>query len=363
MKKRTILLFSVCLLFGCNPEPAEDNSTPFLDAEIQNFQVNTSIRALEVIDDRHVWYAGAGGKYGVTTDGGVTWRHDSIEIEGTFPEFRAIASTSDAVFLLSVASPALLYRSDDNGQSWQLVYTESGEGVFYDAMVFMDDMNGVAMGDPVDGCISVILTGDGGQTWSKISCENLPPAEAGEGAFAASNTNIATSGSHIWIATGGGTARIYHSADKGKTWEVHQTPIIQGGTMTGIFTVDFYDENNGIIFGGDWERKTISKSNKAVTSDGGKTWELISDGIGPGYRSCIRYVPGAGGRSMIAVGIPGIAYSFDSGRHWQLISDEDFYTVRFTPSGDAAWLAGNGKIARMTLKTSGAHLTVPKNAQ
>ncbi|MEJ2004667.1 MAG: hypothetical protein P8X57_06830 [Cyclobacteriaceae bacterium] len=119
--------------------------------------------------------------------------------------------------------------------------------------------------------------------------------------------------------------------------------------MTGIFSIDFYDEDIGIIFGGDWESKSNSTANAAITFDGGKTWKLISDGQGPGYRSCVQFVPGGGGDKIIAAGIPGVVYSPDGGSHWQLLSDEDFYTLRFVPDGSAAWLAGNGKISRMVI--------------
>ena len=102
----------------------------------------------------------------------------------------------------------------------------------------------------------------------------------------------------------------------------------QGGTMTGMFTLDFYDEQTGITFGGDWENKPNAEGNKAVTSDGGKTWQLLTDGSGPGYRSCVQYMPEGRGREIMAVGIPGVVYSSDGGRHWQLISDEDIYTLR-----------------------------------
>ena len=205
------------------------------------------------------------------------------------------------------------------------------------------------MGDPVGGCISLIKTEDGGLSWNKLSCDQIPEAREGEAAFAASNSNIDAENDHIWIGTGGGAARIFHSADRGKSWNTFETPISQGGTMTGIFSIDFYDENRGLIFGGDWEDKTNSSGNAARTNDGGKSWELISENWGPGYRSCIQFFPGGGGKSVMAVGIPGIAYSPDLGDHWQLISDEDYYTLRFAPAGNVAWLAGNGKIARMEI--------------
>jgi photosystem II stability/assembly factor-like uncharacterized protein len=250
--------------------------------------------------------------------------------------------------IMSVASPALLFRTVDGGKSWDLVYTETDENAFYDAMAFWDDQEGIAMGDPTDDCLSIIITRDGGKSWNKVSCDDLPDAAEGEAAFAASNTNIAISGDHAWIASGGTRSRIWHSADRGISWEVFETPMKQGGTMTGMFTVDFYDEQRGITFGGDWENKPNATGNKAVTSDGGKTWTLLTDGSGPGYRSCVQYMPGKDGHEIIAVGIPGVIFSPDGGEHWQLVSDEDFYTVRLYDQ-NLAWLAGNGKLGKLTI--------------
>jgi photosystem II stability/assembly factor-like uncharacterized protein len=108
----------------------------------------------------------------------------------------------------------------------------------------------------------------------------LPPAADGEAAFAASNSNIALHGDHAWVVTGGAKARVLHSPDKGKSWTITQSPIKEGGQMTGIYPVDFWDANRGIIFGGDWNQKADNHQNKAVTTDGGKNWQLIADGTG-----------------------------------------------------------------------------------
>ena len=204
------------------------------------------------------------------------------------------------------------------------------------------------MGDPTDGCLSIILTKDGGDTWSKIPCEKLPSAVAGEAAFAASNSNIALVENHVWIVSGGKKARVFHSPNKGETWEVFDTPIIQGGKMTGIFTIDFYDEKKGIIFGGDWENQAQNTQNKAITVDGGQTWELIADGQHPGYRSSVQYVPNSKGKAIFAVGIPGISYSADEGKHWTSLNTDSFYTMRICANGKTAWLAGRNKIGKMT---------------
>ncbi|CAK9002864.1 Membrane-bound lytic murein transglycosylase B (35 kDa soluble lytic transglycosylase) (Murein hydrolase B) (Slt35), partial [Durusdinium trenchii] len=274
--------------------------------ELDSFTMTSSIRAIEVINDSTVWFAGSKGQYGFTKDGGKSWNIDSIVID-SLPslQFRAIAITGEAIFLLSVASPALLYRSNDQGQNWQLVYQEDHPLAFYDAMAFWDDQSGIAMGDPTDGCLSILLTTDGGRHWTKVPCEQLPATHEGEAAFAASNSNIALSGNHAWIVSGGAAARVFHSPDRGQIWEVYDTPMVSGSQMTGIYSVDFYDAKHGVIFGGDWNQKDQNRGNKAVTTNGGKTWELVSEGQGPGYRSCVRYVPGTAGKTLVAVGSEG----------------------------------------------------------
>jgi photosystem II stability/assembly factor-like uncharacterized protein len=197
--------------------------------------------------------------------------------------------------------------------------------------------------------LSIIITRDGGNTWNKLPCTSLPKTEIGEAAFAASNSNIALKGDHAWIVSGGKRARVFHTADKGGSWEVFETPIIQGKAMTGIYSVDFVDDNNGIIFGGNWEDKDFNEGNKAVTTDGGKTWKLVSNGAGPGYRSSVRYVPGTEGQGLIAVGSPGISYSPDAGDSWVELSSEGFYAIEFV-NDTLAFAAGRNKISRLVFK-------------
>jgi photosystem II stability/assembly factor-like uncharacterized protein len=342
--------FTIVLLLieiSCSSKKDKVQSPSMINPQFTEFPMYCSIRALEVIHENTVWFAGNKGIYGYTKDGGAKWVLDSISMDGKLPEFRAIAITSSAIFLLNVASPAYLLKSIDEGKKWEIVYREDHPDVFYDCMKFWDDENGIAMGDPIDGCLSVLITQDGGNSWRKLDCSELPETAEGEAAFAASNTNISLFGNHAWIASGGAKARIYHSPDRGQSWEVFDTPMKQGGKMTGIFTLDFYDEKNGIIFGGNWEDQSSNKGNKAITSDGGKTWVLLTDGSGPGYRSCIQYIPNTKGKGIIAVGIPGISYSADGGETWQEIDQTFFYTIRLAPSGKVAWLAGKNKIARM----------------
>lgn len=307
---------------------------------------SSSVRAILALPDSSLFYASSDGYMGLVLKTGEHLREHQVIYDSLIPSFRAIATNGSKLFALSVGNPALLFKYED-GKS-ELVYKEVHDKVFYDALAFFDGQNGIAMGDPTETCLSVLLTNDGGEHWHKIPCEQLPKTAPGEAAFAASNSNIAIVNNNVWMVTGGAKARVFHSADMGQSWQVYDTPIISGQKMTGIYSVDFFDSNNGIIFGGNWEDKTYNFSNKAVTSDGGKSWQLVSDGQGPGYRSCVQYVPETAGKELIALGSTGISFSNDGGHSWREISNErDFYTLRFV-NKDLAWLAGKNKIAKMT---------------
>ena len=308
---------------------------------------NTSVRAIEVVNDSTVWFAGAQGKFGRIVNSEIEM--DSIIFNGTALNFRSIAYNGEHVFILSIENPALLYKIDpftDRINRHEMVYQEHHEKVFYDAMAFFDERRGIAMGDPTDNCLSVILTSDGGKTWQKINCDRLPEIYEGEAAFAASNTNIAIYKKKVWLVTGGKKARVFYSSNFGKKWDVYETPMVQGKNMTGIFSVDFYNENIGIIMGGNWEEKSNTTATKALTTDGGKTWELIDNNSIPGYISCVKYVPETYGKKLFAVSTEGIFYSNDGGTKWRKLSNAGFYSIYFNDE-KSAWLSGHQKIARM----------------
>jgi hypothetical protein len=263
--------------------------------------------------------------------------------------FRAIKELNGDVFAISIGNPARLYKLYRKSNKPKLVYEEVNEKVFYDSIDFWNDQEGIAIGDPTDNCMSIIITRDGGETWNKLSCDVLPKAKEGEAAFAASDSNIVIFCDHTWIATGGKASRILYSPNKGKTWQVYDTPIIQGLETTGMYSIDFYDEKNGFAIGGDYTKANDTLNNKIRTNDGGKTWQVVANGKGPGYRSCIQYVPNRDGKELVAIGFKGIDYSNDSGDSWKHLSDEGFYTIRFL-NDSVAYAAGKSRISKLTFR-------------
>ncbi len=333
-----ILLFF--FIASCNKTKKRN---PFSSVVIETvFKDSLSIRAIEIMDGSLAFAANKGVFGSIDLETGKV--RTNIEKHHTLiPEFRAVAHTTTDFFMLSVADPALLYKTGNNG-SMELVYKEEGESVFYDAMTFWNDMEGIAVGDSMNGCLSVIITRDDGNTWLKQPCSELPLGIENEGAFAASNTNIKTIGDKTWIATTSG--RVLFSGDKGRTWQAFQTPIANKKDTEGIYSIDFYDDNIGMVIGGDYLNPENNRANKAITKDGGKTWKLIADGQDPSYKSCVQFVPGSKGNEIVAIGFTGISYSKDMGGTWSRLSDESFYTIRFL-NDTVAYAAGSNRIAKL----------------
>ena len=185
-----------------------------------------------------------------------------------------------------------IYHTADAGQHWQLQFTNTNPKGFFDSMAFWDATHGIVLGDPIadeSGKLKfeLLITSDG-QTWTQIPAAELPAAAEGEGAFAASNTCIAVMDSDIWFATGGRVARVFHSGDRGKSWQVFETPIVHGPESAGIFSIAFRDSKHGVIAGGDYKLPDQDGPDLAFTKDGGKTWTLSR--ISPqSYYSAVAY--------------------------------------------------------------------------
>ena len=338
----------VMMLTGIKPENTWQKSFNRVEVQTLFMDSTMSIRALELYGNNNFTFATSNGWVGGSSINEIEEHVDStikLEYDSIVPNFRSLANVKETTFALSIASPALLYKIDVKGN--HLVYQEDGEGVFYDSMEFWNDQEGIAIGDSIDGCLSVIITRDGGNTWSKLSCEQLPKGIDGEGAFAASDTNIAIYGDQAWVATASG--RVLFSSDKGMTWAVRDTPIIKDKETEGIYSIAFYDAMNGFAIGGDYTKPDDNSKNKIRTSDGGQSWQLVSENQGPGYRSCVQYIPNSQGHGLVAVGYRGIDVSSDSGDTWKHLSDEGFYTLRFS-NDSIAYAAGQGRISKLVFK-------------
>ena len=258
--------------------PALGQSGP----RVQISHTTESLRGVSAVSRQVAWASGTHGTYLRTIDSGLTWTPAQVP-DAAALDFRAVvAFSADEAFLMSAGpgEQSRIYHSSDAGGHWQLQFANANPKSFFDSMVFWDSRHGVVLGDPIQDesgklKFEVLLTDDG-ENWRAVPPSQLPDARDGEGAFAASNTCIAivpgASDRNIWFATGGKSARVFHSADRGQSWQVFDTPMVHGPDSAGIFSIAFRDSMHGVIAGGNYKHPREDGPNLAFTENGGKTW-------------------------------------------------------------------------------------------
>jgi photosystem II stability/assembly factor-like uncharacterized protein len=163
-----------------------------------------------------------------------------------------------------------------------------------------------------------------------------------EGAFAASNSCLTVQGKgNVWFATGGAkVARVFRSNDRGKTWQVAETPMHPANASSGIFSLVFTDAKNGIAVGGDYQKPEGSDlPNMLLTHDGGSIWEGGPQTDPPAiYFSSVALSPYAVKGHFFAAGTKGL---FVFARGWIKAGDQNLNVVAFGGGRSApVWVAG-----------------------
>ena len=224
--------------------------------------------------------------------------------------------------------------------------TNPDSSAFYDCFAFWDDASGIAFSDAVEGIFPLIATRDG-HTWERLP--DPPPGREGEGSFAASGTCVTARGDSLaWFGTGAGpSARVFRTADRGRTWTFSETPIADGTATTGIASVAFLDDLRGAAFGGDVGSPETPTASVAVTTDGGRTWELAGRPERPGAVYGGAFVPGAPTPTMFVVGPSGLAWSADFGVTWTTADTTDHWGVSFAGDGTGWAVGAGGRITRI----------------
>ena|ERR1022692_226748 len=279
--RKSVFIQSVCILLLGAAALAQTAGQTHIS------HTTEGLRGVSAVSRDIAWASGTHGTYIRTTDSH-TWIAAQVP-DAAGLDFRGVvAFSASEAFLMSSGSGDLsrIYHTADAGQHWQLQFTNTNPKGFFDSMVFWDRTHGIVLGDPIPDesgklRFELLLTDDG-QTWTQIPPAQLPPAVEGEGAFAASNSCLAilskgeasTLDPNIWFATGGKVARMFHSSDRGQTWQVFDTPILHGPDSAGIFSIAFRDPTHGVIAGGDYKHPDQDGPDLAFTNDGGKTWTL-----------------------------------------------------------------------------------------
>ena len=346
MKSYHLFILPFVLLLACAaPNKVKTEIQTFELTKLNRFSSN-HLRGLSMFNDSIVWASGVNGTVIYTADG-VNWNNISIQ-EASDLDFRDIhAFSENEAIVLSAGNGVSIFKTIDSGKTWNLVFQDTNSAMFYDGFDFNTNGVGVAFGDPIDGRMTLLKSLDYGNNWEAFPDSLCPTLDEGEAGFAASGTGIKVFKNKFILATGGGSQchMIEFMLSDSSSTKTH-IPIASGNG-TGVFSISFWNEMEGIAVGGNYVDSANATSNCAITDDGGKTWELIHQKNPNGYRSCA--AANEGGSLLLTSGRTGIEYSIDKGKSWKFLSDEGFYSCAV--GRKVAWLVGrNGKMGRIDLK-------------
>ncbi|MDA0328017.1 MAG: oxidoreductase [Gemmatimonadetes bacterium] len=349
--KRVAYVLAVLMcLSGCGDGRVEEGWV--LETVSQASGTGALLQAISPVSNDVVWVSGHQGTYALSADGGATWQA-AVVPDADELQFRDVAAfDARTAYLMSSGSGALsrVYRTDDGGVSWRLLYTADHPDAFLDCMDFWSRDRGLVFGDAVDGVPFLLSTEDGGATWTRVPAEALPASLDQEGGFAASGTCLRTAaGGRAWVAMGNAErSRILTTADYGASWTVVDAPVV-AGPAAGLATIDIAADGRGIALGGVIGNDTIRSRNVTVTANRGASW---SEGgplsmTGPVYGAAL--VPETGG-VVVAVGPKGMDWSTDFGGIWYSAEPFTYWAVAFSPQG-AGWAVGpRGRIVSISVE-------------
>ncbi len=338
MKQFIFLLAVASLFLSCGQEKPE-----FVFSETMN-PSNEHLRGISMVDSLVAWASGTHGSVLKTVDGGRNWKH--IQIPGAEElDFRDIHGFSDnEALVISAGSPGRIYRTDDGGTVWNLIFNNTSKEIFMDGMDFSDPEHGMIYGDPLGNAL-LLMRSSNGMAWERVILAAMIP-EDGEAGYAASGTGIVVHGQKAWFATSGSNkSRVFRTTDFGDSWEFTYLPM-RSASGAGIFSICFsHDDLLGIAVGGDYKDSTRSDSNAAITFDGGQSWKLIDEGELRGYRSVVREAAWDEKSVFVASGRTGSEFSLD-GLSWHPLLDEGYYALDF--AGNIGWMVGrSGKMKKI----------------
>ena len=358
MKKSNYLFYLLSVLFiSCAENESsisnEDHKIPKSDFEVKHDSLSLFVKSLNT-NDTLAHYRGLnqlGNAFFISgTEGSIlikTFQLEQIELfQAKYTDLRDIHVLSDSsILVMGIASPGHIWKIRKGEKEWSKVYSNMDSLVFMDGMDFWNDSVGLVYGDPLGGYHFILKTTNGGETWSRISQENIPENLEIEAGFAASGTGIVCEeNGTAYIGLGGDKARVLISKDYGDSWSVVETPLLHGSGAKGIYSIAFKDQLNGVAVGGNWETPNCDSS-KVYTNNGGETWHL-SEGI-QGFRSSVTYVKGD---TYISTGTSGTDISYNGGKSWSLLDSIGFNAILINSDLNGVAVGSYGRVAEVELQ-------------
>jgi photosystem II stability/assembly factor-like uncharacterized protein len=279
-----------------------------------------------------------------SADAGRTWTQSPVPASANL----TAVYFADAKHGWAVGHVETILRTQDGGDSWELVHFEPANPQPLLDVAFADATRGVAVG--AYGVIYV--TTDGGRVWSQVPFEPAPlPGAATVEESAADmeadvdlgfefHLNAITRGPPGRMYIGAEAGRLFRSDNDGASWR--ELPSPYDGSFHGVLALD-----------GDVVLAFGLRGNLFRSEDGGTNWSAIPTGTTALLAAGARI----DGDTVVVAGTAGvILVSRDGGRSFELSQQDDRKSIAsVVPSGDGALVvAGEGGVRRLPLPGAAA---------
>jgi len=225
------------------------------------------------VTDHKTWIAGSvGGGIWKTTDAGATWTNKTPE----FPNLattvlvyapsspnRMYCGTGEGFYNADAVNGGGIYRSNDNGNSWQLLQSTANSN-FRNVNRIIVDPNApeVLLAATNEGPAGIWRSTDGGNSWTRVftGSSRVQDLRATPGNF------------QIQYATVNGVG-VYKSIDGGLTWNKSSYGLVGGSR----YEICISPKNPNVIFA---SVEVGTGSALAYSNDGAATWAVLQAATG-----------------------------------------------------------------------------------
>jgi len=284
---------------------------------------------------------------------------------------------------IACGAGGLIYKTTTGGYYWEIIQSPITSSLY--AVTFVDNMNGYIGGDK-----QVLVTKDGGNTWSQLpiteatgTVKGLYFSDVNNGQALVSATSggqifKTTDGGITWtktlqaskdllafsfysptkgVATGKDVGTLYYTTD-GNTWVNSPTPSLGGFNYSRSDIWGVYMVSENVAYGTGWGSRAagLQPTIHIKTTNGGQTWEYQT--LPENQRTYVNFQDiyfkdentgfCVGGSSSYEGGV--VLKTTDGGVNWEYLPANIGFPINsIIGEGDNLWVAGDaGCIARST---------------
>ncbi len=342
---------------GANWKPIFDKQTYLAIGDIELDPKNPNVVYVGTGDVNIGGYVAYGDGLWRSPDGGATWQHLGLDNQRIISKIIVHPTQAGVLFVAAMGMPFArttdrgVYRSKDNGATWQRVLFASDQAGAIDLSMSPDNPNELfaATWDRLRSYKANLISGpngaiwkstDGGNTWNRLT-NGLPGGRQGRIGLSQTPQNPSLLYASFVDSTSA-LEGIFRSTDRGASWQATGIPTNQGGgDIAGGFGWYF-----GKIFINPFDQNDIFVCGVVLwrSRDGGQNWEQATpDWWQYEVHADQHDMQFLNAQTFVLANDGGLYKTSDDANSWQNLENipcTQFYRVAFNPADPDNYYGG-----------------------